>query len=221
MAQTTATFDSMAEIARSAAGEQSSAYKALFAVSKGFAVAEAAASLAVNVSKASRLGFPANIPAIAGAFAQGAQIAQLLSSAQYADGGHVLGPGTGTSDSIPAWLSNNEFVTRAAVVRQPGALNFLDDFNARGMSALADWSARVRHATGGLAGVPAPSMASPVLGGTQMAEPPAAASISNRMRVYILQNEDELAARLAQHPTTEKAVVRYASQNGTAIRAEW
>jgi phage-related minor tail protein len=221
MTQTTATFESMADIARNAAGEQSEAYKVLFAISKGFATAQAAASLAVNISKASELGFPANIPAIAAAFAQGAQIAQLLSSAQYADGGRVRGPGTETSDSIPAWLSNNEFVTRAAVVRQPGALPFLDDFNARGMSALADWSARVRHATGGLAGVPAPSMPSPGLGASELASPGAAASVNNRMRVYIVQNEDELAQRLAQHPATEKAVVRYAGQNGNAIRAEW
>lgn len=221
MAQTTATFDSMADIARSAAGEQSAAYKALFAISKGFAAAQTAASLAVNIGKASELGFPANIPAIAAAFAQGAQIAQLLAGAQYAKGGHVRGPGTETSDSIPAWLSHNEFVTRAAVVTQPGALGFLGDFNRRGMSALNDWSARVRHATGGLAGVPAPDMPSPVLGISDMGTPAAAASINNRMRVYILQNEDELAQRLAQHPATEQAVVRYAGQNGTAIRAEW
>lgn len=220
MAQTTATFDSIAEIARNSAGEQSSAYKALFAVSKGFAVANAAVQLANSVANASGIPWPANIPAIAAAFAQGAQIAQLLAGAQYADGGHVRGPGTETSDSIPAWLSNNEYVTRAAVVTQPGALGFLGDFNRRGMSALNDWSARVRHATGGLAGVPAPGMPSPSMGLSEMGTP-GAASINNRMRVYILNNEDELAQRLAQHPATEKAVVRYASQNGTAIRAEW
>lgn len=79
-----------------------------------------------------------------------------------ADGGHIRGPGTSTSDSIPAMLSDYEFVSRAAVVRQPGALEFLNDFNARGMAALNDWS-RVHHSTGGLAGVPAPSMPSPTL----------------------------------------------------------
>lgn len=39
----------------------------------------------------------------------------------FASGGHVRGPGTGTSDSIPAWLSNGEFVIRAAAVRKYGA----------------------------------------------------------------------------------------------------
>jgi len=35
-----------------------------------------------------------------------------------ATGGHISGPGTGTSDSIPAMLSNGEFVLRAASVRK-------------------------------------------------------------------------------------------------------
>lgn len=42
----------------------------------------------------------------------------------FASGGHVRGPGTGTSDSIPAWLSNGEFVIRAAAVRKYGAALF-------------------------------------------------------------------------------------------------
>ncbi|TYP88435.1 hypothetical protein [Blastococcus xanthinilyticus] len=40
-----------------------------------------------------------------------------------ASGGYIRGPGTGTSDSIPAWLSNGEYVTRAmmtAAVGRPG-----------------------------------------------------------------------------------------------------
>jgi len=74
-----------------------------------------------------------------------------------ATGGHITGSGTGTSDSIPAWLSNNEFVTRSAVVKQPGMLSFLNDLNKRGWGAVNDITA-ARHATGGLAGVPAPNI---------------------------------------------------------------
>ena len=48
--------------------------------------------------------------------------------------------------------------TRAAVVTQPGALDFLHDFNRRGVAALEHWS---RHATGGLAGLPAPAFPIP------------------------------------------------------------
>lgn len=139
----------------------------------------------------------------------------------FASGGHVRGPGTATSDSIPAMLSDYEFVTRAAVVKQPGALGFLNDFNTHGMSALDVWAGRTRHATGGLAGVPAPSMPSPTLGASELPAPAKMGQSPNQMRVYVLQNEDELAQRLAQHPAMEKAVVAYAGSNGNAIKAEW
>ena len=46
----------------------------------------------------------------------------------FAVGGPVWGPGTGTSDSIPAWLSNGEFVLRAAAVKRLG-LRFLQMLN--------------------------------------------------------------------------------------------
>ena len=38
----------------------------------------------------------------------------------FAAGGRVSGPGTSTSDYIPAWLSHGEFVIRAAAVRRYG-----------------------------------------------------------------------------------------------------
>lgn len=58
----------------------------------------------------------------------------------YATGGVVSGPGSGTSDSILARLSNGEYVLRAAAVRHYGA-----DFLAR-LNSLA----LPRFATGGL-----------------------------------------------------------------------
>lgn len=57
---------------------------------------------------------------------------------QFASGGLVTGPGSGTSDSIPARLSNREFVQRAAAVDKYG-LKFMQDVNA------------LRFATGGQA----------------------------------------------------------------------
>lgn len=47
---------------------------------------------------------------------------------RFAAGGHVRGPGSGTSDSIPALLSNGEYVIRAAAVRKLGK-NYLDLIN--------------------------------------------------------------------------------------------
>jgi hypothetical protein len=48
--------------------------------------------------------------------------------ATYAKGGYVAGPGTGTSDSIPANLSNGEYVIKADSVNKLGidALNYLN-----------------------------------------------------------------------------------------------
>ncbi len=59
-----------------------------------------------------------------------------------ASGGLIRGPGTATSDSIPAWLSDGEFVVRAAVVKRPGVLDHLKELN-RGMA-----SPRIRQAGG-------------------------------------------------------------------------
>lgn len=114
--------------------------------------------------------------------------------AAFADGGHVRGPGTGTSDSIPARLSNNEFVTRAAVVLQPQALDFLNDFNARGMRAISDW-APARHSTGGLAGYPAPAMPTPTLGIADLPQPaPAmAAQVDNNFQFNLIDDPQRMA----------------------------
>lgn len=46
-----------------------------------------------------------------------------------ATGGYITGPGTGTSDDIPAWLSNGEFVLKAAAVQRYG-VEFLHQLNA-------------------------------------------------------------------------------------------
>jgi hypothetical protein len=69
-------------------------------------------------------------------------------------GGLIRGPGTGSSDSIPARLSDHEFVVRAAVVRQPGVLEFLNELNADGSLVLRRRSVR-GFAEGGLVEVAA------------------------------------------------------------------
>jgi hypothetical protein len=47
---------------------------------------------------------------------------------EVASGGHITGPGSGTSDSIPAWLSNGEYVINAKSVKMLGK-DFLDSIN--------------------------------------------------------------------------------------------
>ncbi|MCI0352258.1 MAG: hypothetical protein L0Z53_22800 [Acidobacteriales bacterium] len=55
---------------------------------------------------------------------------------KHATGGLIRGPGSSISDSIPAWLSNQEFVVRASVVRQPGMLDFLETINSGGLGTV-------------------------------------------------------------------------------------
>jgi hypothetical protein len=57
---------------------------------------------------------------IAAAVGAAAVTAILVARNNFADGGLVTGPGTGTSDSIPAWLSNGEYVMPAATVERLG-----------------------------------------------------------------------------------------------------
>lgn len=49
--------------------------------------------------------------------------------AGYARGGHITGPGTGTSDSIPLWGSNGEFMVKARSVAKYG-LGMLNAINS-------------------------------------------------------------------------------------------
>lgn len=72
-----------------------------------------------------------------------------IPTAGFADGGYVSGAGTGTSDSIPAWLSNGEFVMTAASVKKYGA-GFFDRLNSLSRSG-AQSSSKIGHfADGGL-----------------------------------------------------------------------
>lgn len=59
------------------------------------------------------------------------QIGKAAKLWQYADGGAVSGAGTGTSDSIPARLSNGEYVIKASSAKALGT-NFLDRLNSVG-----------------------------------------------------------------------------------------
>lgn len=85
-------FGGMADLAGAFAGEQSAAYKALFAISKGFAIAQAALSLQVAISRATELPWPANLPAIGEAVAIGGQIASNISGLSYGGAREFGGP---------------------------------------------------------------------------------------------------------------------------------
>lgn len=149
-----------------------------------------------------------------------AVLAALAMAQSFNTGGQVRGAGTNTSDSIPAWLSDEEFITRAAVVKQPGALSFLEDFNQRGMTALDDWAGTVYHSTGGLAGTPAPAAPAPVFDGGRMSEESAlTANVANNFRFAALFDIEEVASRLGSSPGFTDVLIQMTANNATAMQS--
>lgn len=108
--------------------QNSTAYKVM-------AIGQATIAGALAATKALAEGGPFMGPLLAGMIAvkTGANIAQIKAQ-QFATGGYVSGAGTGTSDSIPAFLSNGEYVIRQAAVQRIGLQN-LEMINQGKMSA--------------------------------------------------------------------------------------
>ena len=85
-------FGGMADLTGAFAGEQSGAYKALFAISKGFAIANAALQLQTAIANASAAPWPLNLPAIGQAVTLGGQIASSIAGVSYGGGRQFGGP---------------------------------------------------------------------------------------------------------------------------------
>lgn len=132
----------MADLMSSLLGEQSAGYKAMFIASKMFALSKVLLNAPETFSNVynSVSAIPMIGPYIAPFVAGGALAVQLGQAAQirsmnlqgFATGGHITGKGTGTSDEIPIWASNGEFMIRAASVEKLGLAN-LDYINRTGM----------------------------------------------------------------------------------------
>lgn len=229
-------FGQLAQVWAQRYGTENRTYAVLFALSKTFAIAQAAVSLATNVAKASEVGFPYNIPFIIGAFAQGAEIASLIASASYSGGGAGAGgfseggwTGPGSKYQPAGIVHAEEHVSRREVVRQPGARAFLDDFNRVGMAALA-WHLP-GYADGGFvspyANAPSPAQ----LGFTAPAQPRIRMSdfaandspgggADGTTHIHVWSIE-EASKQLAQLPAFQKAVVHIVGDNPRAIQGSW
>lgn len=99
--------------------------KGIAKASKFLALAEIAintgVAIAAGIKQAQSVPFPANLAAIATTvttiLANVASAIKTVKSAKFASGGLVTGPGSETSDSIPARLSNGESVMTASATR--------------------------------------------------------------------------------------------------------
>lgn len=94
---TSESVGAVADAIGQAAGKSSGAYLAMFAVSKGFAIAQAALNMQTAIGNAMALPWPANIPAIAQAVAAGGQMVSAVSSISYAGAREHGGPVTANS----------------------------------------------------------------------------------------------------------------------------
>ena len=85
-------FGSIADITRGFAGEQNGIYRAMFAVSKGFAIAESIIKIQQGIANAAALPFPANIPAMATVAASTASIVSTIQGTNFGGGRQYGGP---------------------------------------------------------------------------------------------------------------------------------
>lgn len=108
-----------------------------------------------------------------------------------AEGGYISGAGSGTSDSIPARLSNGEFVVRASAVRAYGTdlLHSINDMSARGF-ALGGYVSNFRPASFGTDGSsgprPAGSTVNLTIDGNRFAGMHAPADVAAKLTHYAI-----------------------------------
>ncbi|MBF6693821.1 tape measure protein [Acinetobacter baumannii] len=107
-------------------GEQSKAYKIMFAADKAYAIAAAGISIQQNIAAASEAGFPRNIPLIAGAVAQGASIIaniRAIKDQGFADGGYT---GSGRKYEPAGIVHKGEIVWSQEDIKRWGGVGLVE-----------------------------------------------------------------------------------------------
>ncbi|EPK6085054.1 tape measure protein, partial [Acinetobacter baumannii] len=108
-------------------GEQSKAYKIMFAADKAYAIAAAGIAIQQNIAAASKAGFPLNIPLIAGAVAQGASIIaniRAIKDQGFADGGYT---GSGRKYEPAGIVHKGEVVWSQEDIKRWGGVGLVEN----------------------------------------------------------------------------------------------
>lgn len=108
-------------------GEQSKAYKIMFAADKAFAIASAGIAIQQSIAQAAKVGFPANIPLIATAIAQGASIIgniRAIKDQGFADGGYT---GSGGKYEPAGIVHKGEVVWSQEDIRRWGGVGLVEN----------------------------------------------------------------------------------------------
>ena len=107
-------------------GEQSKAYKLMFAADKAYAIAAAGIAIQQNIAAASKAGFPYNLPLIAGAIAQGASIIaniRAIKDQGFADGGYT---GSGGKYEAAGIVHKGEVVWSQEDIKRWGGVGLVE-----------------------------------------------------------------------------------------------
>ncbi|MFP0263761.1 tape measure protein [Acinetobacter pittii] len=108
-------------------GEQSKAYKLMFAADKAYAIAAAGIAIQQNIAAAAKVGFPYNLPLIAGAVAQGASIIaniRAIKDQGFADGGFT---GSGGKYEPAGIVHKGEVVWSQEDIRRWGGVGLVEN----------------------------------------------------------------------------------------------
>lgn len=132
------TFSQLTQSVKDSAGEQSTAYRVMLAGQQAFSIASSMVAAWTAYTQAfadpSAMTLPQKFAGAASVMAALAPALATISSVTmkgFATGGPITGKGTGTSDDIPIWASNGEYMMKAAAVAKLGIGN-LDYMNATG-----------------------------------------------------------------------------------------
>jgi len=107
-------------------GEQSTAYKIMFAADKAYAIAAAGIAIQQNIAQAAKVGFPQNLPLIAGAIAQGASIISNIRAIKdqgFAEGGYT---GKGGKYQVAGAVHKGEIVWSQDDIKRWGGVNLVE-----------------------------------------------------------------------------------------------
>ncbi|WP_338795655.1 phage tail length tape measure family protein [Stenotrophomonas maltophilia] len=201
--------------AAAAAATQASA-AALSTAAAGVTAGATAVATSATALSTSGAGLITGASAVTAAAIQMQAAAQAMAAASavraaasYAVGGYT-GPGSKYQEA--GTVHAGEFVHRQEVVRQPGALAFLYDFNRVGMAALERWRG---YADGGHVAAMPTLQRSPVFTSAASAPPSTAAQLGLRV---INQVSPDLLDQYLDDPGSDTTVINKISRNSAAIR---
>ena len=153
------------------------------------------------------------IPAINNASSALSSLASSMGAPSgHATGGYISGRGTGTSDSIPAMLSNGEFVIKASSVKKYGT-NFLNAVNSGSFSRIP---VRVpKFANGGIVDE---GIENTARGMTDFAKNIGTnVSTTNKINLALVRNEDEAMEHFMRSGAGQRAMLDFTRKNASFI----